>query len=45
MAPKVWIDTESRGKPPRQRSCFSAAGQSCVAVRDLIVPEADRAAQ
>jgi hypothetical protein len=44
MAPKVWIDTESRGKRPRHRSCVSAAVQSFVAVRDLTVPEADRAA-
>jgi len=44
MAPRVWIDKESRGRPPRQRSCLSAADQSFVAVRDLIVPEADREA-
>ena len=44
MAAKVRIDVESRGKPARQRSCGSAAAHSFVAVSDLAVPEAGRAA-
>ena len=44
MAAKVRIDVESRGKPARQRSCVSAAAHSFVAVSDLAVPEAGRAA-
>ena len=44
MAPKAWIDVESRGEPSRQRSCVSAAALLFVAVSDLIVPEAGWAA-
>jgi|GEM_PF-1426902 len=40
MAPRVAIDMESRGKPPQ----VSATAQSFVAVSDLSVPEAGRAA-
>ena len=44
MAAKVRIDVESRGRPARQRSSVCAAARSFVAVSDLAVPEAGRAA-